>query len=574
VIIEVQRRSHVQQMTYEDFEQRIRDGEIDARTRVRFEVVTGEDFVPAGDLELFQALADPRHMAFRRNLSRPGIPIVTAILIGVQIRVYLSSWAPEAKLLLQEHLTNWGPAILEQGEVWRLLSYGLLHVGFTHLLFNLCFLAYTGYHLERAMGRANLAVLFFGSVFTGGLLSMAMAPERASLGASGGDFGLLAATVIVGWKYWESIPVRARKYFGWALAPYLGFSILSGIQAENVDNWSHLGGLIGGAVLVTLLEPELLAARRVVNTRWRAVAIGLMAVLGLAIAVRGVWLVPLTAEQAEGWAVSRPAYWQQGWTFTGDRGWFSPTLQANLSTTTTTHPRPLGPDEAADALIERVTSDSREATVVSREPAELAGLEARRLVLQFDLYGQQQEVIALVATRGLYEHRVQFQSVAEAAGRYQPLVERVASSVELTEVPELVEARGRAGMHPRSAEPASALGRALYRSGDPEGALRAYEKSLGIDPRRVEAIAGRLRVYADYPVPGGAQVAREALAAWPLEPQVVVAAADALAGAGEEAAAVEALDQAWRDLPGDRTLRRARLRRGLPVALPSQGDDG
>ena len=33
-------------------------------------------------------------------------------------------------------------------------------------------------------------------------------------------------------------------------------------------------------------------------------------------------------------------------------------------------------------------------------------------------------------------------------------------------------------------------------------------------------------------------------------------------------AAVQALDDAWQALPGDRTLRRARLRRGLPVAIP------
>lgn len=569
MIIEVQRRAHVQKMTYEDFEQRIRDGEIDARTQVRFEVVTGRDFVPAGTLELFQALADPRHMAFRRNLSRPGIPLVTAILIGIQFRIYLSSWAPDAKDFIEEDLTNWGPAILEQGEVWRLLSYGLLHVNFTHLLFNLCFLAYTGYHLERAMGRANLAFLFFGSVFSGGLLSMAMAPDRASLGASGGDFGLLAATVIVGWKHWESIPVRARKHFGWALAPYLGFSILSGINAENVDNWSHLGGLIGGAVLVTVLEPEVLTARRAVNRRWRVATAALVGVISLGIAERGTWMVPMRADEAEGWTVSRPDYWQQGWTFTGDRGWFSPTLQANISTTTTTHPRPLDLDAAADALVERITTDSRAATVISRESTILGGLEARRIVLRFDLYGQEQEVIALVATRGVYEHRVQFQSVARTAARYHPLMERVAASIAIYEADELIEARGRAGMHPRSAEPASALARALYRSGDPAGALEAYEKSLAIDPTRVDAIAGRLQVYADYALPGGEAQANQALAAWPLEPRVVVAAADALSSAGQDDAAKDALDRAWQDLPGDRTLRRARLRRGLPMALPT-----
>ena len=571
MIIDVQRRSHIQQMTYEDFEQRIRDGEIDAGTRVRFEVVTGDAFVPAGELELFQALADPRHMAFRQNLSRSGIPIVTALLVGVQIRIYLASWAPDVKIILQEQFTNWGPAILEQGEIWRLLSYGLLHVDFTHLLFNLCFLAYTGYHLERAMGRANLFILFFGSVFAGGLLSVAMAPERPSLGASGGDFGLLAATIIVGWKYWESIPIRARKYFGWALAPYLGFSILSGIQAENVDNWSHLGGLIGGALLVTVLEPEALASRGSANRRWRSAAVGLMSIISLALALRGVAVVPLSAERAEGWTVGRPAYWQQGWTFTGDRGWFSPTLQANLSTTTTTHPRPLDADEAADALIERITTDSRRATVASREPARLAGLDARRLVLHFDLYGQPQEVVAIVATRGLYEHRVQFQAIKESARNYSILVDRIAEGVVLEEVQELVDARARAGMHPRSAEPASALGRALYRVGDAEGALAAYEKSLRIDPERVEALEGLLRVHADYGLPGGIGLATTAIEERPLEPRVIVAATDVLTSAGEDEAAVQALDDAWQALPGDRTLRRARLRRGLPVAIPSTG---
>ncbi len=570
MIIEVQRRTHVQQMTYEDFEQRIRDGEIDGRTQVRFEVVTGDRFVPAGELELFQALADPRHMTFRRNLSRTGIPIVTALLIGLQIRVYLASWGPTTELWMEEQLTNWAPAILEQGEVWRLLSYGMLHVGFTHLLFNLCFLAYAGYHLERALGRANLLVLYFGSVFTGGLLSIAMDMTRPSLGASGGDFGLLAASVVVGWKHWDSIPQRARKYFGWALAPYLGFSILSGLNAENVDNWSHLGGLIGGALIVTVIEPEALAVGRSTNLRLRGLVLGLIATISAGIWGFGGNLIPLTPDTESGWTVSRPDYWKQGWTFSGDRGWFSPTLQAALAIATTVHPRPLTADDAAQSLVDRINSNSRGPLEESREAVSLAGLDARRLVMNFDLSGEEQTIVAYVATRGVYEHRVLFQTVGPRAYSYPDLFDRIVDSVRFVQVEELERARQRALMHPRSVEPAEDLGEALYRTGDPQAALRAYDKALSMDPGRTTALVGKLHVYAHYGVPGGLVEARAALAAHPTEPPIVVAAADVMDASDQHDEGVAALDEAWARLPGDRALRRARRRWGLSVALPGE----
>ena len=125
-------------------------------------------------------------------------------------------------------------------------------------------------------------------------------------------------------------------------------------------------------------------------------------------------------------------------------------------------------------------------------------------------------------------------------------------------------------MHPRSVEPAEDLGEALYRTGDPQAALRAYDKALALEPERTAALIGKLRVYADYGIAGGLDQARAALVAHPLDPQVVVAAADALDAGGEHDAGVAALDAGWAQLPGDRTLRRARRRWGLPVTLPGE----
>lgn len=567
MLIEVKRRGHVQRMTYEELEQRIIEGDIVARTPVRFDLVTGDRFLPAGELELFQALADPSRMAFRANLSHRGMPIVTALLVGVQLRLYLASWSPEAESWLQRELTNWAPAILEQGEVWRLLSYGLLHIWFPHLLFNMLFLVYTGYHLERAIGRANLVLVYFGSVITGGLLSMAMSLDRPSLGASGGVFGLLAAGVVVGWKHWDAIPARARKYFGGALAWYIGYSLLSGLRSEGTDNWSHLGGLLGGGLLMTLLEPEVLTRYQRSNRLVRRGAGAVLAAVLLTVGLAGPRLVPLNLVEQDGWSLTRPAYWKEGWTFTGDRGWFSPMLEANLSAATTVHSRPVSAAEAADKLVDRVGSGGRSPQVLSRQAVHVEEWDAERLELQFDLSGETQHLTALVLARGAYEHRVQFQVLASQSDRQAPLADRLLSTVVLEDPPELGIARRRASDHPRSWEPAVEHAEALYRTGQPQAALAEFDRARSLSPGQVRPVAGSLRVYADYHLPGAAEVAREALEAFPDDPEVIVAAADALDSVGEAGQAIAALDGAWSRLPGDRVLRRARLQRGLGVEI-------
>ena len=568
MIVEIKRKAHIQRMTYEDFEERIRDGEIAPDTLIRFEVVTGNSFRPVGELELYHALADPERMAFRQKLMRVGIPLVTAILIGVQIRIYLISGLSGAEEWLERNLTNWAPGIIEQGQVYRLFSYGLLQTSFTHLLFNLVFLAYTAYHLERALGRANLALLYFFSVFTGGLLSMIMAPERPSLGASGGVFGLLAAVVVLGWKHWENLPRQSRKHFGWALAPYLGFSIISGLSAENVDNWGHLGGLIGGMALMTVIDPVAMPEQRASNARMRQLALGFLLLVSLVIAISGTRLVDLTRHSDEhGWHVSRPEQWREGWTFTGDRGWFSPTLQANLSIATIVHPRPIAAAEVADNLIERIDSGGKEPQILVRESLKVQGWDACRLEMMFDLSGEPQRITALVLARGVYEHRVQFQALSVTSDSYEPLIERVVESVLLTEPEELIEARRRHRFHPRSWEPARELGDAWYRAGKPAEAIRAYEQALGIDPEDLRPLIGLLRVYADYEVPGGLPVARDALERAPESLKVLEAAADVFAVEGQQAEGIALLDAAWVAQPANPILRRIRLQWGLSVEV-------
>ena len=552
-------------MVYEEFERRVRDGEVPPELPVRFEAVTGDQFVPVGELELYGQLVDPGRRAFRERMSRPGLPILTAILVGVQLRIYLSSWAPGADDWLQESWTNWAPGILERGEVYRLFSYGFLHLGFTHLLFNLTFLAYTGYNLERALGRLNLAVLFLFSVFMGGTLSMWMAPGQPSLGASGGDFGLLAAAVVFGWKHWDDIPISARTKFGWALVPYLAFSLVSGLSAENVDNWGHLGGLIGGALLMTALSPETSAQSRVRNQWVRRSSYGITLATMVGLSVLGARLIPLNEHTVGSWTVPVPSYWREGWTFTGDRGWFSPTSDATMVVTRTVHDRPVTPAEAVDKLVERIRSAGSEAKVIERGPVRVADIDGERVTALFTLAGEPMVIRAVVLTRGVVAFRSHIQARAGLLDVYGPVLDRAVTQARLSPPEELEEAQAWAEAHPRSWQPAVSLGDVLYKMGQPRRALVAYERALVRHPEQAEARIGRLRVYAHYSLSGGLELARESLAAEVDDARVIVAAAELLDSVGASDEAERALDEAWSAMPQNGILRRDRLKRGLPV---------
>ena len=572
MIVEIKRSGFIQKLSFEEFEVRVRDGEVPAGTLIRFDPVTGDEFRAAGELEFYREAADPDRLAFRKNLSRVGLPIVTALMVGVQLRVFVWGNGPDRRAYLMEHFANWGPAAFEQGEVWRLLTYSLLHADLAHILMNVCFLAYAGYHIERALGHRNVAMVYLASVFGGGLLSLLMSPKQYSLGSSGGVWGLIGASIVLGWKYWEEIPAGSRKYFGWALTPYLMWSAITGLRdAEHVDNWCHFGGLLGGVLLATLLDPATLRRRARANLAWTLSAVGSMVATLVFLVSAGSWLVPLSVDDDGAWQVARPGYWQAGWTLTGDRGYFSPTLQANVAITRTTHPRPIEAELAVDALVTRIGSGSREAQVVRREPVFVDGVLGERLEMTFRRSESSKTVDAVVFVRGRTEFRLVVQTDGDHRARYLPLVSRMVRSVEIGPDPDVERAKQRVSNHPRSWKPALALGNAHRSAGEPREAMEAYRRSLSLSPGEPGALVGIVRTceeYGDPPGLGCERAAQEALTAAADHPRVMVAVAELHMTRGNEAEATAVLDAGWALLPGDRTLRRARKRRGLSIALP------
>jgi rhomboid protease GluP len=146
--------------------------------------------------------------------------------------------------------------VLEDGEWFRLFTAAFLHGSVIHLAGNGIALWMAGLVLEPLAGRGWLFSLFFVGALGGSLASMAINPaDTVSVGASGAIMGLLAAALVLAFRFPSggqrtAIHVSLLRVFIPSMIP---LAVHSG---PRIDFAAHLGGavvggLLGGLVLAT-----------------------------------------------------------------------------------------------------------------------------------------------------------------------------------------------------------------------------------------------------------------------------------------------------------------------------------
>mmetsp|Transcript_21802 Transcript_21802/g.43798 ORF Transcript_21802/g.43798 Transcript_21802/m.43798 type:complete len:670 (+) Transcript_21802:268-2277(+) len=85
--------------------------------------------------------------------------------------------------------------IVQESEIWRLVSTMVLHAGLIHYLLNMFALWYVGKAIEQIHGFFPSLVIFVVSAVGGTILSAIFLPEYITVGASGGIFGLIGACI-------------------------------------------------------------------------------------------------------------------------------------------------------------------------------------------------------------------------------------------------------------------------------------------------------------------------------------------------------------------------------------------
>lgn len=139
---------------------------------------------------------------------------------------------------------NYGPYV-KNGETWRLLTSVFLHSGISHLIFNSIALLAFGNLIETIFGKRNFLVLYLCSGISGSALSVTFNPNTVSVGASGAIFGMLGGLIIYYFFMKKVNPDYAKNnLFGLGLM--LLINLFYGLSSSRIDNWAHLGGLLGG----------------------------------------------------------------------------------------------------------------------------------------------------------------------------------------------------------------------------------------------------------------------------------------------------------------------------------------
>lgn len=144
--------------------------------------------------------------------------------------------------------------------VWQIVTYAFLHStdNIGHLLFNMLGLWMFGTEIERYVGARRLLACFFASVITAALTQLFVpellgAPPAATIGASGGVFGLLLAYALM-FPHRKVVPlIPPIPMPAWVFATiYAGLELFMGVTGtlSGIAHFAHLGGMIGSALVV------------------------------------------------------------------------------------------------------------------------------------------------------------------------------------------------------------------------------------------------------------------------------------------------------------------------------------
>jgi len=186
-----------------------------------------------------------------------NIPPATLALLLANVAVFLVQGSGLVQAFALWPGPNFAP--------WQLVTYSFLHGGLYHLLFNMIGLYMFGSDIERLFGTRFYVGYYFASVIVAALTHLVLTglmdgPGYPTVGASGGVYGLLLA---FGWYFphrrvmliFPPIPMSARTF----VAVFAALSLFFGVTgtADGVAHFAHLGGMLGGWLMIELRRRKL-----------------------------------------------------------------------------------------------------------------------------------------------------------------------------------------------------------------------------------------------------------------------------------------------------------------------------
>ena len=138
---------------------------------------------------------------------------------------------------------------IKKGQVWRLVSSSLLHIGTWHIISNITATLIVGYAVESQLGSLKTTLCFIGSAFISGLYMAFVYKLQEGEGASTGIYGLIAVFVMLAVKngtvLFSGLPILAII----VLAVYT----VGGMLVGKATAFEHISGFVGGLLMGLIL---------------------------------------------------------------------------------------------------------------------------------------------------------------------------------------------------------------------------------------------------------------------------------------------------------------------------------
>jgi len=191
-------------------------------------------------------------------------PYVTYTIIGVTGFVFVLQWITlywfRNSFNGLDVLEKYGALQVDSvraGELWRLITPILLHnnVNPLHILSNMYALYVFGVGLERHFGHRRFLILYLLGGFSGNVVSFLFLSDNAySIGASTAVFGLIGAEAIFLIKNRKLLAGYFRNAIGNVIF-IIAINLFLVGSLPGIDNWGHIGGLIGGLMFTWFASP-------------------------------------------------------------------------------------------------------------------------------------------------------------------------------------------------------------------------------------------------------------------------------------------------------------------------------
>jgi rhomboid protease GluP len=190
------------------------------------------------------------------------VPTVTYVIIGATVIVYILQLLSVAVMGYAVYEIDWLEiygarfnAAIRAGEVWRFITPVFLHGSVPHIFFNMYALLSIGTLLEKHFGHGRFAWLYFLGAFSGNVVSFLLTGENGySVGASTAVFGLIAAEVAFFYHNRKLFGGQAKQAISNAVF-IIAVNLFIGLT-PGIDNWGHVGGLLGGAMFAWFSSPR------------------------------------------------------------------------------------------------------------------------------------------------------------------------------------------------------------------------------------------------------------------------------------------------------------------------------